>query len=131
MGGGWNNAFYDSANQYGGQSLGGGSMDWYNTDAVKYFFSPSSAEKGTFLRYLQGQGSGGFDRKSLFGQSLFGRTGQGYEAAQQSNPDLLYRDYLNSLGPSFVDNIWKGLTPEQRGESPARFSSPVRWMSRG
>lgn len=132
FGGGWNNAFYNSANGYGGQSLGNGSpMDWYDTDAVKYFFDPSGAEKGTFTRYLQSQGAGGFDRRSLFGQSLFSRTGQGYEAAQQSNPNLLYRDYLNGLGPAFVDNIWKGLTPEQRGESPAKFASPVRWMSRG
>lgn len=131
-GGGWNDAFYRSGSNYGGKNLvSGQAQDWYDTDAVKYFFSGSPTEKGTFLRYLQQQGAGGFDRRSLFGQSLYGRTAQGYEAAQQSNPDLLYRDYLNTLGGNFVSDIWKSLTPEQRGETPARFASPVRWMSRG
>lgn len=132
MGGGWNNAFYNPGSIYGGQNLTtGNAQDWYDTDAVKYFQDPTPTDRGTFMRYLNQQGAGGFDRRSLFGQSLYGRTGQGYEAAQQSNPNLLYRDYLDTLGGDFVNNIWKGLTPEQRGESPARFASPVRWMSRG
>lgn len=131
-GDGWNTAFYNPSSIYGGRSITTGQpQDWYDTIGVKEFFDPRGAEKGTFLRFLQQQNAGGFDRRSLFGQSMLGRTAQGYEAAQQSNPDLLYRNYLDSLGTNFVDNIWKGLTPEQRGESPARFASPVRWMSRG
>lgn len=131
FGGGWNTSFWNPSSTYGGKGFTGQSQDWYDTDATKYFFDPSPGEKGEFLRYLQGQGAGGFDRRSLFAQSMFGRTSQGFEAAQQSNPGLLYREYLGTLGPSFVDNIWRGLTPEQRGENPARFASPVRWMSRG
>lgn len=118
-----NNSFFNP------NSLYGASRSYYDTPLVK--FAEDEQTSGPFMRWVQQQGGGGFGRRDLFAQSLRNRTLQGWDAARSINPNLAYRDYLSGLGENFVGNIWSSLTPEQRGETPARFSSPVRWMSRG
>lgn len=126
-----NNTFYDSASQYGWQPISGEGNSYFGTPQEINDTNSNNKSRGDFVRWLTNQNSAGFGRKDLFGQSLFNKATQGYEAATQMNPTLSFRDYLNSLNTNFVQNMWSGLTPEQRGESPQRYAGPVRWMSRG
>lgn len=126
----YSNAFFNPSSSYGWDPGRSGVDNYYDTPANMYFQEPDQQE-GTFMRWLTNQGAGGYGRRDLFGKSLFRQATQGYEAATQTNPSLLFRDYLSGLGTNFVQNMWSGLTPEQRGESPQRYAGPVRWMSRG
>lgn len=128
---GWNpNSFYDGSSNYGWTPATPGGGEYYDSPQAKTVLEPT-VPRGAFTRWLSGQNATGTGRRDLFAQSLFSKAQQGWEAAQLSNPYLLFRDYLGGLSPNFVDDQWAKLTPEQRGESPQKYAGPVRWMSRG
>jgi hypothetical protein len=102
---------------YNPQSTYGGTQNWLDTPFVKDFVD-NQVPQGTYFGYLTNQGLGGFDRKSQFGQGLYGRSRTGYDAAQRNHPGLTYRDYLDQhLGPNAIANAYTDATPDQRGES--------------
>lgn len=117
----WNTAFWKPGDTYGA------SYDWYDTPLVV----ENEPNQGAFLRWITGQGRAGTTEKDRFGQALYNRTLSGYAAASSSNPMLTYREYLRGLGPSFVDDLWNQLTPQERGEDPSRFAGRARWIGRG
>ena len=102
----------------------------YGTDYVRDYLSPE-VPRGEYETYLSANGLGGFNRQSQFAQSLYNRTQQGYQAATLQNPNLSYRDYLNThLGGNFFQNALAAATPEARGESPNRFVGRARVVGR-
>lgn len=122
-------SFYDPNSNYGwvpNKEIDG---EYYDSPNSKYELEPRMMQ-GAFTRWLGGQNANGTGRRDLFMQSLYNKATRGYEAAQLSNPKLIFRDYLKGLGGS-ADDMWARLTPDQRGESPQKYAGPVRWMSRG
>lgn|SRR3990167_10611634 len=112
-----------------GYGMPGGSI--YDSPFVRDFLS-QEVPQGEYETFLTGQGYGGFGRQAQFGRSLYGRSQSGHQGALMQNPTMSYRDYLNKhLGPGFIDNIWAGLTPQQRGETPNIFSGRSRFIGRG
>jgi hypothetical protein len=111
----------------------GSSQNWWSTPLVKDFLSPD-VPQGEFMAYLSNNGLGGFDRKSQFGQSLYGKTQSGYQAAILNNPGLSYRDYLNThLGGNAFGDAYNAATPEQRGEGGVarNLGGRARFYGRG
>ena len=118
---------------YDPQSTYGSSQNWIQTPFVRDYVDPQ-VPQGTFFSYLTGQGLGGFDRASQFGQSMYGKSRTGYEAAQRNDPGLTYRSYLDQfLGPGAIQNAYLGASPEQRGESGVarNFGGRARLIGRG
>jgi hypothetical protein len=119
----YTNPFYNPGSIYGGfNPITGNSQDWYNTPLVQMQDLPY----GDYERFLTQQGFGGFTNRDQFGRSQYNRAASGYQAAQQSNPDLMFRDYLSSLG-SGLDDAYASLSPEQRGQSMPGQTRWVRW----
>lgn len=121
------NIWYDPSSTYGS------SQNWLTTPFVEQFVD-EQVPQGTFFAYLTGQGLGGFDRASQFGQSLYGKSRTGYQAAQRNNPGLTYRAYLDQfLGPNAIQDQYLGATPEQRGEGGAarQYAGRARFIGRG
>ena len=118
------NPFYDSSSSYG-SAIG----NLYDSPFVKQFVSPITPG-AEFEKFLTDQGYGGFDRRSTFGRSQYGRTQSGYKGALLNNPLLSERDYYSGLGSGFFDSIWNALTPSQRGEQPNLFAGRARWIGR-
>jgi hypothetical protein len=99
-----NNPFYDWLNYYGGTNpLTGAPQNWYDTPTSKIDVG-QTLPQGEYERFLSKAGFGGFDRQAQFARSLYDRTQSGYAAAKLNNPNLFYRDYLNTLGPDFLQN---------------------------
>jgi hypothetical protein len=121
--------FYNPNSNYGWTPFDSRDQNFYETPVGQEL--GRNLPGGEFTRWLYGQNAGGFGRRDLFGQSLQSKLKSGYEAAQLSNGNLTFRDYLKGMSPNFVSNMWGRLTPEQRGESSQRYAGPVRWMSRG
>jgi hypothetical protein len=93
-----NNPFYDWLNYYGGTNpLTGAPQNWYDTPTSKIDVG-QTLPQGEYERFLSKAGFGGFDRQAQFARSLYDRTQSGYAAAKLNNPNLFYRDYLNTLG---------------------------------
>lgn len=123
------NPFYDWLNLYGGTNpLNGAPQNWYNTPLVRDDLSQTMPQ-GEFERYLSTAGFGGFGNEDQWARSLYGRTQQGYQAAELNNPNLSYRDYLTGLGSDWLRTAYANLTPNQRGGG----SQPgqTRWVSWG
>lgn len=121
------NVWFSPGSFYGGQ------QDWSTTPFTLDFVDPQ-VPQGVFLSYLSGQGLGGYGRQSQFAQSLYGRTQTGYQAAERNNPGLTYLNYLNQqFGDNGFQNLYAGLTPEQRGESGVarNFQGRARMLGRG
>jgi len=105
-----------------GWKPGDSDQDWYDTPVVRddpaMRDTPNWAE---FERFLSGSGFGGNDIRSQWARGQFNRADAGYRAEFQSNPGLTYRQYLDSLGPGFLDAMFASLTPSQRGaNAPAQ-----------
>lgn len=119
------NQFYQPGNSYGG------TPGWDQTQFVTDFLDPQIPQ-GVYGSYLAGQGLGGFDSRSRFAQSQYGRTQQGYQSALRQNPALSYFDYLNQqFGTNGMQNMWAGLAPQQRGESSYPWTGPERFIGWG
>jgi hypothetical protein len=119
------NPWYDPGSSYGS------SQNWFTTPFSRDYMSPQ-VPQGEFMAYLSNNGLGGFDRASQFGQSLYGKSQSGWQAAKLNNPELSYRDYLNQyLGGNGIRNIWAGMSPDQRGEQPGRYMGHATFRGRG
>ena len=117
---------------YGGTGAGYGSPlgSLYDSPFVRDYLSPETPG-AEFESWLTGQGFGGFSRRDQFARGLSGRANAGFKAATLNNPFLTEREYLNQhLGNGFIDNIWAGLAPSQRGENPSLFAGRVRTIGR-
>jgi hypothetical protein len=120
------NPFYGGTGSSYGSPLG----SLYGTPFVRDFLSPETPG-AEFEAFLTNQGFGGFGRQDQFARSLSSRANAGFKAATLNNPFLTERDYLNqNLGSGFIDNIWAGLSPEQRGEHPSQFAPRTRTIGR-
>lgn len=120
-----NNPFYNPSGSYG-SPLG----NLYDSGFVRDFLSPETPG-AEFEAFLTRQGFGGFGRKDQFARGLAGRANTGFKTASLNNPFLTERDYLNQhLGSGFIDNIWAGLAPSQRGENPSMFAPRTRTIGR-
>lgn len=118
-------------NWYDPGSMYGSTQNWWDTPLSRDFLAPT-VPQGEYLAYLTNNNLGGFDRRSQFGQSLYGKSRTGYEASLLNNPGLSYRNYLNThLGN--VGSLYDTLTPEQRGEGGVarNFAGRARMIGRG
>jgi hypothetical protein len=107
--------------QYGSDNYG-----WKKTPFVKDFLDPEIPQ-GVYTAFLADRGLGGFDRKSQWARGLYGQTQSGYQAALRENPALTYLQYLGKqFGTTGLNNMWAGLAPQQRGESPGMWAGPSR-----
>lgn len=120
------NPFYNPQSQYGG------AQDWQSTPFVKEYLDPQIPQ-GVYTGFLANNGLGGFDRQSTWARGLYGQTQTGYQAALRQNPNLSYADYLSQQfgGSGGFSNIWAGLSPDQRGESPTRWLPQTRLIAWG
>ena len=116
------NPFWSGGSYGGFNPITGLPQDWYDTPLSQQADLPY----GEFERFLSNQGFGGFDNRSQWARSMYNRSSSGYDAAQLSNPDLTYRDYLNTLTGQ-LDDAWASLTPDQRGISTPGQTRWVRW----
>ena len=117
---------------YGGTGAGYGSPtgSLYDSPFVRDYLSPETPG-AEYEAFLTGQGYGGFGRRDQFARGLSSRANSGFKAATLNNPFLTERDYLNqNLGSGFIDNVWAGLSPEQRGERPNQYAGRVRTIGR-
>jgi hypothetical protein len=125
-----NNAWY-SPGGVGGSGNYGASQDFRTTPLVTEYLD-QEIPRGVYHSFLSGQGFGGLDRRSQWGQQQYSNSQTGYQSALRENPALSYLDYLGQqFGGTGMGNIWAGLAPEQRGESPGRWSPQSRFIPWG
>jgi len=109
----------------------GGTQDWRSTGLIKDYIDPQ-IPRGVFQSYLSQNGFGGTSKQDQFAQGQYSNTQTGYQAALRENPTLSYLDYLNQqFGTGGMRNLWLNATPDQRGESPSRWTGPTRVISWG
>jgi hypothetical protein len=109
----------------------GGQQDWSQTPFVLDFLDPE-IPRGVYNSYLTGQGLGGQDRRGQWAQNQYANTQTGYQSALRERPDLSYLNYLQTqFGGNGIQNMWLGMAPEQRGESPSRWSPSTRLIPWG
>lgn len=77
--------------------------------------------------------AGGNDPFSAWMRAQYSRAYQGYNAAQATNPSLLFGhgqgNYLSQLGPDFFTSQWNRLAPTQRGiNAPQYGGGRVQWL---
>jgi hypothetical protein len=119
------NAWYTPGAGYGG------GQDWQSTPFVRDFLDPE-IPRGVYHSFLSNQGFGGMDRRSQWGQAQYNNSQTGYQSALRENPALSYLDYLGQqFGGTGLGTMWAGLAPEQRGESPGRWSPQTRFIGWG
>lgn len=112
----WENPFYRPGNGYGGRNpTTGERQDWYNTPEVRDDPDNPNAPYGEWERFINEQGFGGMTNRDQWARSLFNRASSGFDAAQLTNPGLTWRKYLNTLEGGWMDNLYRTLTPQQRG----------------
>jgi hypothetical protein len=123
---GWgDNPFWNPGNLYGGiNPVTGRPQDWYDTPVSMGLDVPY----GEYERFLTEQGYGGFGAKAQFGRNLYNRSQSGFQAAKLTNPNLTYRDYLNTLEGGYLDQAYAGLSPQERG---VFIPGQTRWIRNG
>jgi hypothetical protein len=120
-----NSPWFTPGSQYGA------SQNWDTTPFVNQYIDPQ-VPRGVFQSYLSQNGLGGTNRQSQFAQGQYSNTQTGWQAATRANPNLTYLDYLNQqFGGNGMRNMWLNANPDQRGESPSRWTSPTRVISWG
>lgn len=122
----WTGPTFWSPGTWGGTNpTTGASQSWYDTPLVRDDLS-QELPYGEFERFLTNAGFGGIgDRRSEWGRSLYNRTRSGYDAAQLDNPNLNYRDYLQTL-PNF-DDLYASLSGAARGDSTPGQTRRILW----
>jgi hypothetical protein len=125
---GWNNnPFWRPPNWYGGTNpTTGQSQNWYDTPLVRDDLSPDMP-RGEYERFLTEQGYGGFNRKDEWGRGQYNRADSGYQAAQLTNPNLSFRDYLDTLEGGWLDNAYAGLSAMARGDNTPGQTRRILW----
>lgn len=111
-----NNPWWRPPNWYGGTNpWTGDSQDWYDTPTVRDDLS-ETMPYGEFERFLTEQGFGGNSRRDMTARNQYNRSQSGYEAAQLTNPNLSYRDYLNTMEGGWLNEVLASMTPQMRGD---------------
>lgn len=124
----WENPFWRPNNGYGGTNPDtGAGQDWYNTPEVRDDPDNASAPYGEWERFITEQGYGGMNNRSQWARSLYNRAQSGFDAAQLSNPGVTWRKYLNTLEGGWLDNLYAGLSPQQRGSFVPGQTRVIRW----
>jgi len=119
------NTFWNPNSWYGGTNPSTGNpQDWYNTPLVRDDLS-QELPYGEYERFLTDSGFAGFDRMGEWGRQNYNRTKSGYDAAQLSNPNLSYRDYLQTL-PNFND-LYASLSGAARGDNTPGQTRRIMW----
>jgi hypothetical protein len=127
-----------AANPYGNAYYDPGSLYGSPTD---YSTAPIVAGPGGFLsenpqadwtRFIAPFASGN-DPFSTWVRAQYSRAYQGYNAAQATNPSLLFghgdNNYLSQLGSDFFANQWNRLSSEQRGLNLPRYGAGrTQWL---
>lgn len=119
------NPFYDAQSKYW---WGGPEFPFHHNGLpqLNWGFGEQNPE-GPWTSYLAKLGYGGLDPKGQWGRSLYGRAQEGYTAAQQTNPGLMWQDYLHTLN---IPHMYAGLGPDEKGFNDAQFGGPARWQRR-
>ena len=121
------NTLWQPGNWYGGTNPASGMpQSWYDTPLVRDNLS-QELPYGEYERFLTEQGYGGFGRRDEWGRSLFNRSRSGYDAAQLDNPNLNYRDYLNTLEGGMFDNLYASLSAQARGDNMPGQTRRIMW----
>jgi hypothetical protein len=119
-----NSPFYNVNGTYGGK------WDWLGSNEVRMM--DRGVPEGVFESFLANKGLGGFDARSQFARSLYGRLQTGYDAAKRRNMGLSFEQYLNRQLPgNRIESLWRGLSPSQRNENPSLYAPRVRLIRRG
>ena len=117
-------SYYDPQNTYGGSwNLG----DWASTPVGG--MQEEKAPQGVYARWLADNGFRDFTGAGEFARQQYGKMQTGYEAANLTNPDLTFKNYLAGQGQGLMDQ-YRRLTPEQRGENSNVFSPRARYIPR-
>lgn len=87
---------------------------------------------GTWLQFLIDRGFNPMTTRGAAMNQMSNLAAQGYQAAQNQaraagTQDLRWNDYLQSLD---LQAINAGLTSNNRGERPDRYSGPIRYQPR-
>lgn len=110
---------------------GSGNYGWERSPFVRDFLDPEIPQ-GVYTAFLAQNNLGGQDRRSQWARGMYGQTQSGYQAALRENPELTYRNFLaKQFGTTGMDQIWRDLTPRQRGETPSLWAPPTRFIGWG
>jgi hypothetical protein len=118
------NGFYNPSNQYGWANP---NPAWQNQEGNVAWNLGEQQQSAPFTKKLAEAGFGGVDPKSQWGRSLYGRSQEGYGAAQLTNPGLSWQDYLGTLD---FNKMYQEMTPSQKGFNDAQIRTPIRWQRR-
>lgn len=94
--------------------------DWY----FNYEPDAGYADWMDSLGFGMGQGRAS-NPLSAFIRSLYGQYQTDYKRASGYDANLQWTDYLRKQDPT---REWLGMSPEQRGEHPGRYSPRLRWV---
>jgi hypothetical protein len=83
------------------------------------------APEGAYTRWMAEQGYGDFGNNTNVVRGLYGRNAAGYAAAQGTNSDLTWTNYLKTVDPRAM---LLSMTPDQRGEHGG--AGRMRWAPR-
>lgn len=110
--------WWDPNHYWGGISpTTGNPQDWWNTGWVQDdVLASDDANRGVWQRFLTDQGMPSFGRQAQLARNMYNPSLGGLDAARLSNPALTYYDYLQELGPNFLQNQIMGMTQQERGD---------------
>lgn len=114
-------------------SLYGGTQNNAHTPYVRQDLDPANPQ-GVFTSFLAQHGFGGTDAGSQFAKSQYSNTLAGYQAALRTNPNLSYRDYINTQFGDKGQGIQQMIlnaTPSQLGERPNLWTANARTIGLG
>lgn len=118
-----NNIWHDPNSTYGA------GQNWRQTPFTLDYMDPQ-VPRGVWTDWLTRQGMGGYDRRSTFANSQYGRMQDNYQAAVRNKPGLTWRNYLNQNIHN-MKNQYLDLAPSQRGENQGMFSGRTRVVGLG
>lgn len=114
--------FYDPNSTYGRTHPGR-----YDQTQLGQFYLNDIAPEAAFTRRLAELGRGGMDRVGQRSSSLYGQAARGYSAAQGTNQDLQWTNYLKGID---FDTMEAQMSSSARGEDPAKMAGGLRWLQR-
>ena len=110
-------------------------LDQYDWAGSPYYGSPVEKNQanqnpsGAYLRAITAQGFGGVDQPSDWARSLENRFQQGYSAAQLTNPELNWEQYLGKSMPD-LRHLYLSMDPQSRGVNSSPYVGGARWLKR-
>lgn len=116
--------YYNPGSTYGG---GRGLGEWASTPVGDNYLENN--KEASFTRYLADRGIRDYTGLGEFARGQFGKIKTGYEAALGTNENLTWQNYLQGMGNN-LENEYRRLTPEQRGENASLYSTRARYIPR-